>query len=1036
MTRAAFQLRRFLAGSLLAILLFSGLFGFTLSQVHAASAPNILNYQGRLLNANGVPISSASVSMIFALYTTLATGSPGDAECVWTNSNSSGAAATARTVTLTDGLFSENLGDTAAGTPYAAISDSVFANNATLYLDITVAGESLTPRKQIVSAPYAMNSDTLDGFDSTQVGATTAAALVLSSAGNLKLTGNPDGSTYADGSLLVNPATADVSANDVLFGIAVTSTAKFTVDAEGDTVATGDLAVNGGDFTTSATTFNLLTSTATTLSFASAATTLNIDNAAGVSTKTINIGGTSADSPDAINIATEGTQADTIIIGNAHASTLFTLTGGNDWSIGSNGNIATTGIVAANGGSVTSSSALALSSTGGDISLAPNGSGLVYVTAGDNFAVGNTTTTAAFSVTEATNIVRIGDGVSDTNNPTIAFYASNASATGSLSYLDADAFDLSGGDLVHTAIATTAGTIGQHFINDSVTSGIGMSITRADAGSAFTGALLSVAQNNTSATSTGNALVVVQDANNTSCTASPCAKGIFIAQAHSAPHIADDPGESALAIDIGDAGSADDAIVLRAGPVTTFRVTTGGDAYADGAFTGGGADLAEYFPTNSEALSGGQVVCQDSANNNYVTQCTPGQANPIGVISTNPAFIGNNVGDSSEDLRHNSNYSLVGLIGQIDTLVDDSRGVINIGDPITASSTTSGYGAKAIGAGRIVGYALEPLSSSTGTIRVLVQPQWFGGSVAAPAPATSAEVVAANPVVTADNSVSGLTDTSTLDVDGSLNMNGGRILAVSSLQGLGSTWSLSANGDFTTHGQLVGLVTGYSGAPVETYATMSRQHLIQLSGTSTLQNGIARILFADVDPQFADIISNTSPYRVIATPSGLTGQIYISERDLAGFTIRDINNSNGVEVDWLVMAYHKDFAPVSATTEPVQADLIGGVTMPRSDEPVSTPSSTNPVIDPSADTTAPTTEPVTTETPIEAPVVVDEPTTVPESVADPITITEPVAATDPAVGATILAEPVASPDPIVTSEPVAESAPVDSAPAAEAPATP
>ena len=47
---------------------------------------------------------------------------------------------------------------------------------------------------------------------------------------------------------------------------------------------TGDLAVNGGDLTTSAGTFNLLSSNATTVNFAGAATTLNMGNASGTTT--------------------------------------------------------------------------------------------------------------------------------------------------------------------------------------------------------------------------------------------------------------------------------------------------------------------------------------------------------------------------------------------------------------------------------------------------------------------------------------------------------------------------------------------------------------------------------------------------------------------------------------------------------------------------------------------------------------------------------------------------------------------------------
>jgi hypothetical protein len=47
---------------------------------------------------------------------------------------------------------------------------------------------------------------------------------------------------------------------------------------------TGDAAVNGGDITTSATTFNLVNSNATTVNFAGAATTLNVGNASGTTT--------------------------------------------------------------------------------------------------------------------------------------------------------------------------------------------------------------------------------------------------------------------------------------------------------------------------------------------------------------------------------------------------------------------------------------------------------------------------------------------------------------------------------------------------------------------------------------------------------------------------------------------------------------------------------------------------------------------------------------------------------------------------------
>lgn len=132
---------------------------------HAAVSPtNIISYQGRVLNSNGVPVSSSSASMSFSFYTAVTGGS-----CLWSNSSATCATATARTVTLTSGLFSENLGDTSLASPYAAIADSVFANNASVYLEVVIAGETLSPRKLITAAPYALNAQSLDGVDSTSI---------------------------------------------------------------------------------------------------------------------------------------------------------------------------------------------------------------------------------------------------------------------------------------------------------------------------------------------------------------------------------------------------------------------------------------------------------------------------------------------------------------------------------------------------------------------------------------------------------------------------------------------------------------------------------------------------------------------------------------------------------------------------------------------------------------------------------------------------------------------------------------------------
>ena len=223
---------RTFASMMLAVFVFYGVFFGVVAAVHAtATAPaNIVNYQGRLLNTTGVPVSDATASISFAFYTATSGGT-----CLWSNSSASCASVTARTVTLTDGLFTENLGDTAAATPYAAIGDAVFFDNVAVYLEVIVNTETLTPRKRLLAAPYAINASAIDGFSSTQAGGTSALALVLDTTGNLQLTGSPQGTGISQGSLYINPATGVVAANEILFGVAVNGASRFSVDGEGDT---------------------------------------------------------------------------------------------------------------------------------------------------------------------------------------------------------------------------------------------------------------------------------------------------------------------------------------------------------------------------------------------------------------------------------------------------------------------------------------------------------------------------------------------------------------------------------------------------------------------------------------------------------------------------------------------------------------------------------------------------------------------------------------------------------------------------------
>ena len=57
------------------------------------------------------------------------------------------------------------------------------------------------------------------------------------------------------------------------------------------------------------------------------------------------------------------------------------------------------------------------------------------------------TLVAPFSVDISANLVRIGDGVSDANDPSLKFYASDATNDGTLSFNDSDEFVFTGADV-------------------------------------------------------------------------------------------------------------------------------------------------------------------------------------------------------------------------------------------------------------------------------------------------------------------------------------------------------------------------------------------------------------------------------------------------------------------------------------------------------------------------------------------------------------------------------------------------------------
>jgi hypothetical protein len=133
---------------------------FSLGAFAQETPPGRISYQGRLTDASGNPLSG-SVTMTFRFYDDPTVGT-----LLWEETYDP---AHPPQVPVPGGLYSVALGDArhlTAGSE--ALFPNVFALHATVYLAVKVGTDAeMAPRIQVISAPFALNSDTLDGKHAT-----------------------------------------------------------------------------------------------------------------------------------------------------------------------------------------------------------------------------------------------------------------------------------------------------------------------------------------------------------------------------------------------------------------------------------------------------------------------------------------------------------------------------------------------------------------------------------------------------------------------------------------------------------------------------------------------------------------------------------------------------------------------------------------------------------------------------------------------------------------------------------------------------
>ncbi|MBI2475918.1 MAG: DUF5011 domain-containing protein [Candidatus Taylorbacteria bacterium] len=162
-----------------------------------------------------------------------------------------------------------------------------------------------------------------------------------------------------------------------------------------------------------------------------------------------------------------------------------------------------------------------------------------------------------------------------------------------------------------------------------------------------------------------------------------------------------------------------------------FRFSAGGEAFTGGgAWNAGGADVAEYFPTDDYTLEAGDIVSiligLTSQNGLVERSRGPYDQGMVGIVSTNPGVkLGSDISGG------HAGKQPIALAGRVPVKVSLDNGPIKKGDFLT-SSNRPGIAMKATDAGRVIALALEDFTlddsaSGKATLLAYVNPiEWAG----------------------------------------------------------------------------------------------------------------------------------------------------------------------------------------------------------------------------------------------------------------------------------------------------------------------
>lgn len=160
-------------------------------------AGRTISFQGRLTDSLGNPIN-APIDITYNFYTAPTGGTP-----------ITGSTRVCTAGPDQDGVFSSLIGNDSGPSCNTELPNSIFTENTTVYLGVTVGTEpsEMTPRQQIANVGYAINSETLQGMPPGQ---SVSNVPFINQDGNMLIGASNPGirSTYASSNFTISSAQA------------------------------------------------------------------------------------------------------------------------------------------------------------------------------------------------------------------------------------------------------------------------------------------------------------------------------------------------------------------------------------------------------------------------------------------------------------------------------------------------------------------------------------------------------------------------------------------------------------------------------------------------------------------------------------------------------------------------------------------------------------------------------------------------------------------------------------------------------------